>query len=141
MKAIYTDLHIHTSEDADKLDENYDYNKLIENIVEFSNSENIMISLTDHNVINARAYENIIKNYEKIHLILGVELHISNYKERDPYHCHMYFNVPRNEIMDNIEKVNQILNTLYPRKMIKKDNDSPTLEELAKAFDEYEYLL
>lgn len=141
MKAIYTDLHIHTSEDADKLDENYDYKKLIENIVKFSNSENIMISLTDHNVINARAYENIIKNYDKIHLILGVELHISNYKERDPYHCHMYFDVPRNEIMDNIEKVNQILNVLYPCKMIKKGDDSPTLEELSKAFDEYEYLL
>ncbi|MFV0289068.1 MAG: hypothetical protein ACK5HR_06445, partial [Mycoplasmatales bacterium] len=141
MKPVYTDLHIHTSKNADELSVKYDCKTLIEKLKEFSKAERIMISLTDHNVINRCAYEEIVNNHNEIDLIVGVELHISNYSECDPYHCHMYFNIEKNEILCKIDKINLILKTLYPRKMIEKGNEVPTLEELAKEFDEYEYLL
>ena len=54
MEAIYTDLHIHTSEDADNLNQEYDFDSLLNNLKTFSKVEcsNMLISLTDHNVIN-----------------------------------------------------------------------------------------
>ena len=36
MNAIYTDLHIHTSENADKLNSNYDVDTLIKHIDTFN---------------------------------------------------------------------------------------------------------
>lgn len=60
MKAIYTDLHIHTSEDADNINTCYDVNTLIENVKSFCNSDNILLSLTDHNTINKNAYVELI---------------------------------------------------------------------------------
>ena len=36
MEAIYTDLHIHTSDNADSINEHYDVNLLINNIKTFS---------------------------------------------------------------------------------------------------------
>ena len=52
MKPIYIDLHIHTSENPNNLDENYDLELLITKINEFSKDSEFLISLTDHNVIN-----------------------------------------------------------------------------------------
>ena len=56
MKAIYVDLHIHTSQDADKLNKDYDVDNLIRNIMKMSKGRDALISLTDHNVINKEAY-------------------------------------------------------------------------------------
>lgn len=90
MEAIYIDLHIHTSDNADSINEKYDVNLLIEKIRTFSGVEcsNIMISLTDYNVINKKAYCNLLQ-IKDLNVLLGVELHIRNYDGCKPYHCHM----------------------------------------------------
>lgn len=142
MEAIYTDLHIHTSEDADNLNQEYDFDSLLNNLKSFSKVEcsNMLISLTDHNVINKQAYKNIIDNSD-INIVLGVELHIRNYDKCKPYHCHMFFDLPRNQICSNIDDINCILNDLYPKKMVGKTDNIPKLEEISKRFDKYDFLM
>lgn len=58
MKPIYLDLHIHTSTNADSLNENYNVDLLLEKIKTKINGENYLISLTDHNTINKKAKQN-----------------------------------------------------------------------------------
>ena len=142
MKAIYTDLHIHTSESADSLNEDYDVNMLISKVKEFSDvdTSDIMLSLTDHNVINKDAYTKIL-SIKDINIILGVELHIRNYDECKPYHCHMFFDIDQSKILENIDSINKILNDLYPKKMVNKLDYIPKLEEISKSFDKYEYVM
>lgn len=141
MKAIYTDLHIHTSEDADKLNSNYDVNTLIERVKSFCNSDNILLSLTDHNTINKEAYKKLIA-FRDINVILGVELHIRNYDECDPYHCHIYFNIDKEDIINEIDGINVILNDLYPVKMVTtKDKSIPKIDTISKKFDKYDYMM
>ena len=101
MKAIYTDLHIHTSESADDLNLNYDVELLCENIEAFSKTNKYLISLTDHNIINKNAYEKLL-GLNRANIILGVELHIRNYENVDPYHCHIYFNIDEDNILNSI---------------------------------------
>lgn len=74
MQAVYIDLHIHTSDNANSLNENYDIAELVSQIKNYVGDVPFMISLTDHNVINKSAYLKA-KNLN-INLILGVELHI-----------------------------------------------------------------
>ena len=140
MKAIYTDLHIHTSEDADNINTCYDVNTLIENVKSFCNSDNILLSLTDHNTINKNAYVELI-NKKSIYVILGVELHIRNYDECDPYHCHIYFNIQQEDIINNIDGINRILDELYPKKMVSKTDKIPKLDSISKAFDNYDFVM
>ena len=92
MNAIYTDLHIHTSENADEPNEKYQVETLINNIKTFSGTDEskILISFTDHNVINKKAYEKLLDSFD-VNVILGVELHIRNYSDADPYHCHIFW--------------------------------------------------
>ncbi len=139
-KPIFTDLHIHTSENADSLNDNYDVELLINKIKEFSKTDDILISLTDHNVINKKAYANLIDNYD-VNVILGVELSVRNYKEASYYHCHAYFNIVKGEIVANIDKVNDVLDTLYPKKMVSDSDKVPFIEEIIRAFENYEILL
>lgn len=141
MRATYTDLHIHTSENADEINENYHVKVLIDNIKKFSNTTNILISLTDHNVINKSAYTELLSDSNDINVILGVELHIRNYIEKDPYHCHIYFNLDKDEIVNAIDDINLILGTLYPIKMVIPDMDIPFLEDIVKQFDSYDFLI
>lgn len=142
MKAIYTDLHIHTSEDADKLNKNYNVDLLVDKVKEFSRvaTSDIMLSLTDHNVINKEAYTKLL-SINGINVILGVELHIRNYDRCLPYHCHMFFDIDQNKILDNIDSINKVLNHLYPKKMVNKLDDIPKLEDISKSFDKYEYVM
>lgn len=140
MKAIYTDLHIHTSQDADKLNEEYDVNTLIKKVKEFSKTDNILLSLTDHNTINKTAYKNLLET-NLVNVILGVELHIRNYDKCPPYHCHVYFNIDQDEILKEIDNINQILNTLYPVKTVSENDIIPKIEDIAKSFDKYDYVM
>ena len=143
MNAIYTDLHIHTSENADKLNSNYDVDTLIKHIKAYSGVEctDILISLTDHNVVNKNAYTKLI-NSSDINVLLGVELHVRNYPKCKPYHCHIYFDISRDCILENIDSINGILKTLYKNKcMVTVDDCIPSLEEISKSFDKYDYLM
>lgn len=56
MQPIYIDLHIHTSEDANHLNENYDIAELVGQIKKLNGDSPFMISLTDHNTINKSVY-------------------------------------------------------------------------------------
>lgn len=139
MKAVYTDLHIHTSDNADAIKSDYDSKLLVRMVKEFSNTNNVLLSLTDHNTINRDAYEKILQ--EDVEVILGVELHVRNYDECMPYHCHMYFDIDRDEILSCIDEVNVILDELYPKKMVNKDDDIPTLEKIVQRFDDYNFVM
>ena len=143
MEAIYVDLHIHTSEDADKLNNSYNTDELVEKIKQKAQGRKALISITDHNVINKKAYLNIIKKIEKkdIYLILGVELHIRNHEDRPAYHCHIYFDLEKiNE--KEIDNINNILNILYPKKMIeRKSKTIPKIEEIINSFENYDFIL
>ena len=55
MQAVYIDLHIHTSNNANSLNENYDIAELVSQIKNYVGDVPFMISLTDHNVINKSA--------------------------------------------------------------------------------------
>jgi hypothetical protein len=50
MNPIYLDLHIHTSENPNQIDENYDLECLIRKIKEHNNNSDFLISLTDQGV-------------------------------------------------------------------------------------------
>ncbi len=137
MDAIYLDLHIHTSSNPNSLNTNYDVNTLIQNIKKVSSNSRYLISLTDHNTINKQAYMNLLAETQDV--LLGTELHIKNYQDRPPYHCHILFKV---DILTSIDEINEILDVLYPEKEITPSLDNvPTLEGITKAFDKYEYML
>lgn len=139
MNPIYTDLHIHTSDNPDKPNENYDLDLLVKKILEFNKSSDFLISLTDHNFINTKAY---LKAKELgVNIILGVELHIKNYEGCPAYHCHIYFDI--DEIEEGVlDDLNQKLNELYPKKVVQKlDPTIPTIQEIINKFDSYEFML
>ncbi len=117
MNPIYLDLHIHTSDNEDDLNQNYDVDLLLKKINETSNDSDFLISLTDHNTINKSAYLKLLEKTQNV--ILGVELHIRNAETKPPYHCHMYFNL--NEI--SVEKIDNI-----NIKLIEFLNDGQELE-------------
>lgn len=139
LEPIYLDLHIHTSENADGLNINYDVAKLVEKILDYNGNSKSLISLTDHNTINKKAYEKIIGIDDNINIILGVELHIRNYKESDPYHSHIFFKL--DNIISEIDNINSILNELYPKKMVSGTDDIPSLEDIVKKLDAYEFII
>ena len=139
LKPIFLDLHIHTSENADRINTNYDVKKLVEKILDYNGNSESLISLTDHNTINKKAYEQLVGLDEKINVLLGIELHIRNYKEAEPYHAHIFFKL--DDIIHEIDNINLILNNLYPIKMVSVDDDIPSLEEIVKKFDSYEFII
>lgn len=138
MKAIYLDLHIHTSENEEDLNQNYDVDLLLSKIREVNNDSNFLISLTDHNTINKDAYIKLLSRTDNV--ILGVELHIKNAETKPPYHCHIYFNLEEitEDIIDNI---NSILDELYPKKVIRPETKVENIETIIRKFDNYDFLL
>lgn len=137
MNPIYLDLHIHTSENPDSLVNNYDIDKLIEKIAITSNNSDYLISFTDHNTVNKKVY---LEANEKVkNLILGVELHVRNYPNAAPYHCHIYFDKKIEELI--IDDINEKLDKLYPKKTVGHEDTLPYLEDIIKSFDSYDFLL
>jgi len=138
MNPIYLDLHIHTSDDPNNLNPDYNLQLLIDNINNYTKNSTFLISITDHNTINKAVY---LKAKDLgINILVGVELHIKNYSSCPPYHCHIYFNL--DEINDTIiDELNAKLDKLYPNKVINKDDDSPRIETVINTFDLYEFLL
>ena len=90
MEPVYVDVHIHTSENPDSLNQNYDIDTLFEKVRAQAQGQHGLISLTDHNTINKKAYlDAIAKCGTDIHLLLGVELHIHYSVDTEAYHCHI----------------------------------------------------
>lgn len=140
---VYLDLHIHTSDNPDKINDDYNVEELCTSVLEYNKNSLSLISFTDHNTINKKAYEileKISNENDRIKYILGVELHIRNYDDAKPYHAHMFFNL--NNPIDKIDDINSILNKLYPIKLVSNDmNNIPHIDDLIKNFDEYDILL
>lgn len=143
LKPIYLDLHIHTSENPDNLNTKYDVKTLIDKMLKYNGNSSCLISLTDHNTINKKAYEDLLKKAKEnslINVILGVELHIRNYDDADPYHAHLFFNIEN--IIDEIDNINKILNELYPTKVVTSNmKNIPHIETIIKSFDKYDFIL
>ena len=142
MEAIYVDLHIHTSDNADNLNKNYNIDELLKNINKKANGRQALISLTDHNTINKDAYLKFInKNQKNIKIILGTELHIKNHETKPAYHCHIYFDI--NNINDKeIDSLNEILDKLYPKKLVEKmDKSIPKIDKIINSFENYDFIL
>lgn len=139
MNPIYTDLHIHTSDNPDKPNENYDLDFLVKKILEFNKNSEFLISLTDHNFINTKTY--LRAKELGINIILGVELHIKNYEGCPAYHCHIYFDIE--ELTETIlDELNEKLNQLYPKKVVEKlDPTIPSIQDIINKFDSYEFML
>lgn len=139
MNPIYLDLHIHTSENPNQINESYDLECLIRKIKEYNNGSDFLISLTDHNIINKKAYLKAIGL--GVNIILGAELHIKNYDNAPAYHCHIYFDL--NDITEDIiDDINKKLSDLYPNKIVEKtDKTIPTLQNIINKFDAFEFLL
>jgi hypothetical protein len=139
MNPIYLDLHIHTSENPNQINDSYNLECLIKKIKEYNKDSDFLISLTDHNTINKVVY---LKAKEiGINIIIGAELHIRNYDDCPAYHCHIYFDL--NEITEQIiDDLNSKLNELYPNKVVEKtDKTIPTLQDIINKLDTYEFLL
>ena len=108
MEPIYLDIHIHTSNNPDNLNQHYDVNLLFEKIESYTQGCSALISFTDHNTINKTVY--LTPPPAGIKVLLGVELHIKNYDEAPAYHCHMLF---KDSISENvIDTINVILDDL-----------------------------
>jgi len=139
MNPLYIDLHIHTSNNPNQINENYDLELLNHKIREFNSDSDYLISLTDHNILNKKAY---LKAVELgINIIPGVELHIKNYDGCSAYHCHMYFDLIA-ITEDIIDDINLKLNNLYPLKILEKtDSSIPTIQKIINVFDSYEFML
>ena len=138
MKATYVDIHIHTSENPNKLPSDYNVSELLCNVRKLSGDNPVLLSLTDHNTINKSAYLKLIG--EEVSVVLGVELHIKKYPDAPPYHCHIIFNVEITE--ETIDDINEKLDDLYPEKVVKdEDENTPNIEMIINAFDSYEFLL
>ena len=139
MNPIYLDLHIHTSENPNQINTNYDLECLVRKIKEHNANSEFLISLTDHNTVNKTAYLKAVKL--GINIILGAELHIRNYENAPAYHCHIYFDLQ--DITENtIDDINSKLTELYPNKIVEKtDKTIPTLQDIINKFDAYEFLL
>ncbi len=138
MKSTFVDIHIHTSENPNQLNNSYNVKELLKNINKMAKNNPVLISLTDHNTINKKAYLELIK--ENVSVLLGVELHIKKYEDAPPYHCHIIFNVDINE--KNIDLLNKKLDELYPNKIINdEDLNIPNIEMIINAFDTYDFLL
>ena len=60
MKATYVDIHIHTSENPNNLQSDYNVSELLCNVRKLSGDNPILLSLTDHNTINKSAYLKLI---------------------------------------------------------------------------------
>lgn len=138
MEPVFLDLHIHTSENPDRLNQSYDLQALRRKVEEVAGDAPALISLTDHNTINKTAYLGASSLFA--HLLLGAELHVRNYPNAPAYHCHIFF---RTESIDEptIDGVNNVLDLLYPKKMVANSDDIPTLEKIVRSFDDYEFLL
>lgn len=139
MEPVFLDVHIHTSDDPNNLNPNYDIDTLIKKINEFTGNSTFLISITDHNTVNKRAYLNA--KSKGINLILGVELHIRNYDNCPPYHAHIYFNLQ--DITEPIiDDINKKLDTHYKNKVVSKDDTTiPRLEQVIKTFEGYDFML
>lgn len=61
MKPILVDIHIHISENPNSLPSDYDVKELIKNIRKLSGEHDVLLSLSDHNIINKNAYMSLIK--------------------------------------------------------------------------------
>ena len=137
LEPVYIDLHIHTSKNPDQLDAAYDFATLHEKIRACAMGSPYLISLTDHNTINRVAYLHAASLFH--HLLIGAELHVRNYRDEPPYHCHIFFRSPVDA--DTIDALNVVLDTLYPRKRVCASDQIPGIEEIAKHFDAYEFVL
>jgi hypothetical protein len=139
MEPIFIDLHIHTSDNPDNLNDSYDLDLLKSKIEEVAEGSAYLISLTDHNTVNKPIYLRAVQMFE--HILLGVELHVRNYDLQKPYHCHIYFNLKQIDA-PSIDGINTILDKLYPKKVVSADDSSiPRLEEIMMSFDLYEFVL
>lgn len=139
MEPVFIDFHIHTSLNPESLNESYDLDILKTKIEEIADGADYLISLTDHNTVNKSVYLKAVKKFE--HILLGVELHVRNYRNADPYHCHILFNLDKIDSA-TIDNINLKLNDLYPKKVVLNDDgDIPTLEKIMNSFDEYEFIL
>ncbi|MBK6630499.1 MAG: hypothetical protein IPG33_05335 [Betaproteobacteria bacterium] len=114
MQPVFVDLHIHTSDDPSNLNGSYDLALLKRKIEEVADGSPYLISLTDHNTINKSAYLEAEKLFPE--LLLGVELHVRNYENAKPYHCHIYFDLPK-ITEPSIDAINAVLDQLYPNKV------------------------
>jgi len=139
MKPVFIDLHIHTSENPNDLNESYDLDLLKGKIEKTAEGSPYLISLTDHNAINKLVYLKAVDKFD--HILLGVELHVRNYDHEKPYHCHIYFKLEQIDAT-SIDDINVILDNLYPNKVVAADDDSiPRLEKIMNSFDSYEFVL
>jgi predicted site-specific integrase-resolvase len=139
MEPVFIDLHIHTSDNPDNLNDSYDLDLLKQKIEEVAEGSAYLISLTDHNTVNKPIYLRAVQKFE--HILLGVELHVRNYDLQKPYHCHIYFNLQQIDA-PTIDDINAILDKLYPNKVVSVDDDSiPSLEKIMNLFDSYEFIL
>lgn len=138
MEPTYLDIHIHTSNDPDNLNQHYDVNLLFEKVKSAAQNCSALISFTDHNSINKTVY--LAPPTEGINVLLGAELHIKNYDEAPAYHCHILF---KDTISENtIDTINTILDDLYPRKQVERTDPSiPKLETIIKKFDKFDFIL
>ena len=141
MEPVYVDVHIHTSENPDSLNQSYDIDMLFEKVRAQAQGQHALISLTDHNTINKKAYLDAMSKCESdIHLLLGVELHIHYVIDTEAYHCHILF---KDDITEQkIDEINRILDKLYKQKVVTKtDKSIPTLDIIINEFDSYDFVL
>ncbi len=139
MKPVYIDIHIHTSDNPNQPNNDYNIKALKKGIEKITKNEYpVLICLSDHNMINKAAYMSLKEYFDNI--ILGAEIHIRKYEGAQPYHCHILFNADVTETV--IDSINSILDKLYKNKVVEDtDLSIPNIETISNEFDEFEFML
>jgi len=135
---VFLDLHIHTSEDPEHLNSDYNLDALLANLSSLTDGYPYLISLTDHNTINKDVYLECVRR--GLPILVGAELHIEYSHGRAPYHCHIYFDLPSID-SSSLDTINEKLDRLYPQKVIGPGCQVPHLETVVNEFDSFEFLL
>ena len=70
---------------------------------------------------------------------MGAELRVRDCDSAPPYHCHIFFCLTQIDEL-TIDTINLILDELYSMKAVTADDAIPKVEDIAKRFDEYEFV-
>lgn len=133
------DLHIHTDKSEETKEGDYKGNFSVDTLkTKLKENEVKIFSLTDHNIVNVKAYKAYYDNYDEKEdplLLLGVELDIQGSTEK--YHSLLIFN---HSDIQSVESISEKLEKKYLDKSISdKKQRVLSIEDIVDIFEKEDF--
>jgi len=131
------DLHIHTDKSRETKENDYQGSFSVDTLkTKLRECQVEILSLTDHNIINANAYQDYYDNYSDGDplLLLGVELDIlvENNGSEKTYHSILLFNISG---MEGVNRINNVLERRYATKgIVDKKKRKISIDDIVQDF-------